>query len=210
MDEYFLRFIFLTPVIFPPQNSYYPRNRRRYTIITANIMTNVTFARNISTEKDIDRLIRLVRVAHPCADRKRYGGRKWRGKEANAAFLRRVPVQAAFNGTVATQRIIINLAARVTGSLRSNRAKILSVAWIPLHGSAVLTEEYKSMETVAIDTGERRQGKTRIILEKQFRLRSVDSGRAFPLRVPIVCSIVPSRLIYRQPMPRGIRELVFP
>lgn len=66
------------------------------------------------------------------------------------------------------------------------------------------------METVAIDTGERRQGKTRIILEKQFRLRSVDSGRAFPLRVPIVCSIVPSRLIYRQPMPRGIRELVFP
>lgn len=210
MDEYFLRFIFLTPVIFPPQNSYYPRNRRRYTIITANIMTNVTFARDISTEKDIDRLIRLVRVAHPCADRKRYGGRKWRGKEANAAFLRRVPVQAAFNGTVATQRIIINLAARVTGSLRSNRAKILSVAWIPLHGSAVLTEEYKSMETVAIDTGERRQGKTRIILEKQFRLRSVDSGRAFPLRVPIVCSIVPSRLIYRQPMPRGIRELVFP
>lgn len=210
MDEYFLRFIFLTPVIFPPQNSYYPRNRRRYTIITANIVTNVTFARNISTEKDIDRLIRLVRVAHPCADRKRYGGRKWRGKEANAAFLRRVPVQAAFNGTVATQRIIINLAARVTGSLRSNRAKILSVAWIPLHGSAVLTEEYKSMETVAIDTGERRQGKTRIILEKQFRLRSVDSGRAFPLRVPIVCSIVPSRLIYRQPMPRGIRELVFP
>lgn len=210
MDEYFLRFIFLTPVIFPPQNSYYPRNRRRYTIITANIMTNVTFARNISTEKDIDRLIRLVRVAHPCADRKRHGGRKWRGKEANAAFLRRVPVQAAFNGTVATQRIIINLAARVTGSLRSNRAKILSVAWIPLHGSAVLTEEYKSMETVAIDTGERRQGKTRIILEKQFRLRSVDSGRAFPLRVPIVCSIVPSRLIYRQPMPRGIRELVFP
>lgn len=210
MDEYFLRFIFLTPVIFPPQNSYYPRNRRRYTIITANIVTNVTFARDISTEKDIDRLIRLVRVAHPCADRKRYGGRKWRGKEANAAFLRRVPVQAAFNGTVATQRIIINLAARVTGSLRSNRAKILSVAWIPLHGSAVLTEEYKSMETVAIDTGERRQGKTRIILEKQFRLRSVDSGRAFPLRVPIVCSIVPSRLIYRQPMPRGIRELVFP
>lgn len=210
MDEYFLRFIFLTPVIFPPQNSYYPRNRRRYTIITANIVTNVTFARNISTEKDIDRLIRLVRVAHPCADRKRYGGRKWRGKEANAAFLRRVPVQAAFNGTVATQRIIINLAARVTGSLRSNRAKILSVAWIPLHGSAVLTEEYKSMETVAIDTGERRQGKTRIILEKQFRLRSVDSGRAFPLRIPIVCSIVPSRLIYRQPMPRGIRELVFP
>lgn len=169
MDEYFLRFIFLTPVIFPPQNSYYPRNRRRYTIITANIMTNVTFARDISTEKDIDRLIRLVRVAHPCADRKRYGGRKWRGKEANAAFLRRVPVQAAFNGTVATQRIIINLAARVTGSLRSNRAKILSVAWIPLHGSAVLTEEYKSMETVAIDTGERRQGKTRIVLEKQFR-----------------------------------------
>lgn len=210
MDEYFLRFIFLTPVIFPPQNSYYPRNRRRYTIITANIVTNVTFARDISTEKDIDRLIRLVRVAHPCADRKRYGGRKWRGKEANAAFLRRVPVQAAFNGTVATQRIIINLAARVTGSLRSNRAKILSVAWIPLHGSAVLTEEYKSMETVAIDTGERRQGKTRIILEKQFRLRSVDSGRAFPLRIPIVCSIVPSRLIYRQPMPRGIRELVFP
>lgn len=30
-------------------------------------------------------------------------------------------------------------------------------------------EEYKSMETVAIDTGERRQGKTRIVLEKQFR-----------------------------------------
>lgn len=211
MDEYFLRFIFLTPVIFPPQNSYYPRNRRRYTIITANIMTNVTFARNISTEKDIDRLIRLVRVAHPCADRKRHGGRKWRGKEANAAFLRRVPVQAAFNGTVATQRIIINFAARVTGSLRSNRAKILSVAWIPLHGSAVLTRNinrWKLWRSIQVSDGREKRGS---FSRNSFaRLRLVDSGRAFPLRVPIVCSIVPSRLIYRQPMPRGIRELVFP
>lgn len=68
------------------------------------------------------------------------------------------------------------------------------------------------METVAIDTGERRQGKTQW---KVIMLRSEPFSRngcnvSLWVKEGSVCSIVPSRLIYRQPMLRGIREFVFP
>lgn len=65
---------------------------------------------------------------------------------------------------------------------------------------------------MAIDTGERRQGKTqwKVIMLRSEPFSSNGCNVSLWVKEGSVCSIVPSRLIYRQPMLRGIREFVFP
>lgn len=88
--------------------------------------------------------------------------------------------------TVATQRIVIKLACIPLPVLRDRydltEQKFplsLSLAWI-----RGFNEEYKSMETVAIDTGERRQGKTlaqwKVIMQNRFRETCIPTFRASP------------------------------
>lgn len=115
-------------------------------------------------------------------------------------FLRRVPVQAAFNGTVATQRIVIKLACIPLPVLRDRYD--LTEQKFPLslslsHGFAVLTRNinrWKLWRSIQVSDGREKHslnGKwlCRTVFEKRVfqrfaRLPSVDSGGGEGVSIP--------------------------
>lgn len=125
-------------------------------------------------------------------------------------FLRRVPVQAAFNGTVATQRIIINLARIPLPVLRDRYDLTEQKFSLCRVDSAVLTRNinrWKLWRSIQVSDG-KTQWKVIMLRSEPFSRNGCNVS--LWLKEGSVCSIVPSRLIYRQPMLRGIREFVFP
>lgn len=118
-------------------------------------------------------------------------------------FLRRVPVQAAFNGNCGdathSNKACLYPATRVTGSLRSNRAKIPSLSLSLSHGFAVLTRNinrWKLWRSIQVSDGREKlslNGKwlCRTVFEKRVplfqrfaRLPSVDSGGGEGVSIP--------------------------